>query len=129
MPKMLRHVKTGEVWPMNPNLARHPDVEVFDQPDPQFAAAVAANKDVTLGELAGAVSEPPVVTDQFEDVPDYVPPPEQAVKAPAKKKAKAKAKAKAPAKVEAKEPEQELEDPAAEDDDFDIDMDLDDFEG
>ena len=39
MPKMLVHSVTGERWPFNAALALHPDVEIVDEPDPQFAAA------------------------------------------------------------------------------------------
>lgn len=39
MPKMLRHKVTGEVWPMNPDMARSDTMEVFEEPDPQFAEA------------------------------------------------------------------------------------------
>jgi hypothetical protein len=41
MPTMLRHKVTGEIWPMNENLMRHPDVEVFVPVDTQFAQAPA----------------------------------------------------------------------------------------
>ena len=49
MPKMLRHKETGEIWPYNGDLARHEDVEIFDNPDPQFQQAIAADK--TVGDL------------------------------------------------------------------------------
>ena len=44
MPTMLKHQFTGEIYPYNPNMAKHPDMKPFDQPDPQFAAQVAADK-------------------------------------------------------------------------------------
>jgi len=36
MPKMLRHLETGEVFPMNPNLAMHEKMVPFDPVDEQF---------------------------------------------------------------------------------------------
>lgn len=55
MPTMLRHKETGEVWPYNRNLAMHGDVEPFDTPDPQFAAAAKAG--ATLGDVQEAAAE------------------------------------------------------------------------
>lgn len=49
MPRMLRHTVTGEIWPYNPDLARHDDVETYDEPDPQFAEAIEGR---TVGDLA-----------------------------------------------------------------------------
>ena len=142
MPKMLRHVKTGEIWPMNPNMARHPDVEVFDQPDKQFAAATAEDPEATLGDVMGAGSDEPTVTGdhEFEDVPDFEEPEansdeveakKQAIAAEAKKKAAAKRKAATAKKRAAKKKAEAAAALAAEttDDDEELDdLDLDDFD-
>jgi hypothetical protein len=39
MPRMLRHNTTGEMYPFNRDMAKHPSMEVYDQPDPQFKEA------------------------------------------------------------------------------------------
>jgi membrane protein involved in colicin uptake len=41
MPTMLRHRETGEMYPFNRDMAKHPDMEMIDQPDPQFKEAAA----------------------------------------------------------------------------------------
>ena len=39
MPKMCVHTGSGDRWPFNVDLARHPDIIIVDEPDPQFSAA------------------------------------------------------------------------------------------
>lgn len=124
MAKMLRHVKTGEIWPMNPSLSRHPDVEIFDQPDPQFAAA--AEENATIGDLVGAEKRPAVAEGhEFEDVPDFVPSPETPAEEPAKPKKPAAKRKKAAKKKPAAAP---VEEPAPAATDDDTELSLDDFE-
>lgn len=41
MATMLRHIETGEIFPMNPNLAMHDKMMPFDPVDPLFADAKA----------------------------------------------------------------------------------------
>ena len=72
MPKMLRHVETGEIWPYNTNLARHDKVEVFDQPDPQFAAA-AADDGATVGDLVQAEVVAPEKSKKRKPKPEPAP--------------------------------------------------------
>lgn len=141
MPKMLRHVKTGEIWPMNPNMARHPDVEVFDKPDAQFAAAIAADDGATLGDVLAGADEPVVTAEhEFEDVPDFVPPVEEVAveevdvvdEVQAQKDAVAEKKAAIIAEKAAEQAEREAEaaeEELEEDDLDDLDMDLDDLDG
>lgn len=149
MPKMLRHVKTGEIWPMNPNMARHPDVEIFDQVDPQFEAAMADDSGATLGDVMDPGAGAPAATGdhEFDDVPDYVDPEadsedvvakraaiaaeaekKAAKKEAAKKKAAAKRKATAAKKkADAAKAAAEAAEAAEDDDELD-DLDLDDFD-
>lgn len=115
MPKMCKHRTTGEVYPYNVDLARHADIEVVDEPDPQFAAAAQANPEATIGDLQEqAQVEEPVVE------------PEPAPKKPAPKK-KAQAKRKPPAKSKPAsavgvEDSTEVAEPAGEDPLADIDL-------
>jgi hypothetical protein len=43
MPQMLVHAVTGERYPYNTDLARHADMQLVNEPDPQFAAAAAVD--------------------------------------------------------------------------------------
>lgn len=63
MPRVLRNTKTGEMWPMNPELARHEDIESVlldkdgkvigddpvpaDEPEAPEAAAAADSTETT----------------------------------------------------------------------------------
>lgn len=129
MAQMLRHVKTGEVWPFNPDMARHPDVEIFNQVDPQFAEALRGNADATLGDVLKGTDKPVVdEAHEFEDVPDFVPPVVTAKAPTAKQKAAAAKKKKAAAAAAKKKAEEEAAAAAAaaeEDTDEDLDEDLD----
>lgn len=39
MPKFLKHRVNGVIYPFNLAMSQHPDMDVFDKPDPQFAEA------------------------------------------------------------------------------------------
>lgn len=53
MPRMLRHNETGEIYPYNRDMAKHPDMSALDQPDPQFAKAASEAAELPpLGEEA-----------------------------------------------------------------------------
>lgn len=44
MARMLKHRKTGMLYPYNPDLARHPDLDDSEVVDEQFAAATKARR-------------------------------------------------------------------------------------
>lgn len=39
MPKFLKHKVNGVVYPFNESMSKHPDMELVDKPDAQFAEA------------------------------------------------------------------------------------------
>ncbi len=39
MPKFLKHRVNGVIYPFNESMSKHPDMELVDEPDEQFAAA------------------------------------------------------------------------------------------
>lgn len=57
MPKMLRNRKRpDEVYPLNPNLLKHEDMEVFDPVDPQFAEAAMSEEEQKAAADAEAIA-------------------------------------------------------------------------
>jgi|TARA_R110002074_G_scaffold366149_1_gene540039 hypothetical protein len=42
MPKFLKHRVNGVVYPFNEAMSEHPEMELVDAPDPQFAVANAS---------------------------------------------------------------------------------------
>lgn len=39
MPKYLKHRVNGVIYPFNLSMSKHPEMDVFEEPDPQFAEA------------------------------------------------------------------------------------------
>lgn len=43
MPKYLKHRVNGVIYPFNLSMSKNPMMDVFEEPDPQFAAAKEKN--------------------------------------------------------------------------------------